>query len=59
MTIEIGELRPLHVPKDVLEYINKTWDVRVLVRSDSYTKETLRGIQMVVDSLNQINTEEY
>lgn len=45
------------VPRDVLEYINKVWDVRVLLGDEKYTKDRLRGIQEVLDTLNNLNNQ--
>lgn len=42
------------VPRDILEYINRIWDIRTLVKDERYTKERLRGIQDVVDTLNNL-----
>lgn len=43
------------VPRDILEYINHIWDIRSLVKDERYTKERLRGIQDVVDTLNNLD----
>ena len=43
------------VPTDILDYINKVWDIRSLVNDERYTKERMRGIQDVLDTLNMIN----
>lgn len=42
------------VPRDILEYMNRIWDIRTLVKDGRYTKERLRGIQDVVDTLNNL-----
>lgn len=42
------------VPRDILEYMNRIWDIRALVKDERYTKERLRGIQDVVDTLNNL-----
>ena len=42
------------VPRDILEYMNRIWDIRTLVKDERYTKERLRGIQDVVDTLNNL-----
>lgn len=44
------------VPRDVLEYMNKVWDIKVLVTDDRYSKDRLQGIQEVLDTLNNIDT---
>lgn len=44
------------VPRDILEYINKVWDIKTLVSDDRYSKDRLRGIQDVLDTLNNLDT---
>jgi len=44
------------VPRDVLEYMNKVWDIKVLVTDERYSKDRLRGVQEVLDTLNNIDT---
>jgi hypothetical protein len=44
------------VPQDVLDYLNTTFDIRILItRGDRHSRDTLNGIQLVLDAINNIN----